>query len=153
MRTLVSLTLFVCGCASRFAALSPGDYDCTALVAVNTCRAPLATSRKTIEISGAGSDVISFPAPDITVLNAAPSVPWGTIQFGVQSDPFSYHAAGRGPCRSGTAGAVIDAQISELANDSLRLRIDLGFTGAAACTPAATDSCELAFDMSCKHLD
>ncbi len=151
MRTLLLAVLVLAGCSSRFATVTSGTYDCTALVATNTCGVPLATSTKTIELSGGGTDVISLSAPTSAALTAAPDVPWGTVQFGAQSEPLRYLTSGNLRCGSATALMGTEAQLTEFGPDMLRLTVVHRYIGATSCAPSGSEPCELTFNVTCSH--
>ncbi|MBL9006647.1 MAG: hypothetical protein JNJ46_20495 [Myxococcales bacterium] len=151
MRTLLLAIWVLAGCSSRFASVTSGAYDCTALVATNTCGVPLATSMKTVELSGGGTDVISLSAPTSAALTAAPDVPWGTVQFGAQIEPLRYLTSGNLRCGSATAILGTQAELTEFGGDWLRLTVLHRYIGATSCVPSGSEPCELTFNVTCSH--
>ena len=148
-RFALSFFLFLAGCSTaRFGALTPGVYECTSEVLLNTCEIPIASSSRLVEL--AGDEAYGLYAPSThSGTNGFASPPWNPIQFGSQANPYGYRVSQSASCgESSSFRAELSSRVTRLAEDALEFEHELQFDDVARCG-MPVDSCTVRYAIRC----
>jgi hypothetical protein len=149
-RFALSIVLFFAGCSGGpFSSLSPGVYECTADVLLNTCEIDIASSSRRVEFA-TGSQILAYTAPGtFSSSGGFASPPWQQNQFGHPPNPFERRWSESQSCTERSSfRSELSSHITRLAGDALELEHEIHFEDVARCG-MSVDSCTLRYAIRC----